>query len=229
MREKAAPPAVAGKGTTPVVLKNRKLEWAAAVFSFALLFLFFWQYHHWRGRSYDAYSANKAMAASAALLLCAALALGPLDRLTKGLPRLLRLRRPFGVTGAMLAASHILIAISAVERFDAAYYREHWPAWICGGAAVTGFIFLWGLSYEKEFTRIGRERWKRIHRWGWFFLALVAGHILFLGKAPEWVEWFRTGKEPVPPGTVIPAAAIFATLALRFAEHLVLSRWGRHQ
>ena len=120
MREKAASRAAAGKRTTPVVLKNRKREWSVAVLVFALLFLFVWQYHYWRGWPYGAESANKAVAISAVLFLCAALSLGPLDRLAGGLPRLLRLRRPFGVTGAILAALELdgVVTLAQVPELD---------------------------------------------------------------------------------------------------------------
>lgn len=208
----------------PIILRSRGWEWALALALYTAFFLFMWEYHRWRGKPYTLFSANKGLAIAACLLFCIALSLGPLHRLTGGLRKMLRLRRALGLVAAFFMTVHVAFSIFVVDRFDLAYFLEKWPAWIFGAAALIGLATLWATSYRWALDRYGPEGWKRMHSIGFVFLALIAAHIVSLGKVPNWIAWFETHDQPVPPGTVIPSTAIVLTLLLRGLDRLAGNR-----
>jgi DMSO/TMAO reductase YedYZ heme-binding membrane subunit len=209
---------------SPIILRSRGWEWALALALYTAFFLFMWEYHRWRGKPYTLFSANKGLAIAACLLFCIALSLGPLHRLTGGLRRALRLRRALGLTGAFFMIVHVVFSIFVVERFDLAYFIEKWPSWIFGAGALIGFAILWATSYHWALEKYGPEGWKRMHSIGFLFLALIAAHIVSLGKVPNWIAWFETYNQPVPPGTMIPSTAVVLTLLLRGLDRLAGNR-----
>jgi DMSO/TMAO reductase YedYZ heme-binding membrane subunit len=210
-----------------IVTKNRAWEWGISLLVFAALFMLMWEYHRWRAKPFSVFSANKAVAIATTLLCCLSLALGPFYRLTGKLPSLLRLRRPFGVTGVFFMCLHLVLAFFFVDRFDLEYYIAHWPAWVFGFVAFAGFLFLWHLSFAGALRRYGALRWRGYFRWAWVLVLLVVVHILFLGKMPNWVAWCETVDYPVPPGTTVPSLAVCLTLLLRLADRF--SKRGRRE
>jgi DMSO/TMAO reductase YedYZ heme-binding membrane subunit len=197
-------------------MKSRTGEWCLCVFLFVILFLVVLEYHRWRSKPYSVFTANKAIAESSALLFCLALALGPINLLTGIYSTALRLRRFLGLTGAFFM----------VKEFDVAYYWGHWVAWVFGAMTFTGFLFLWTTSYPWALEHFGRDDWKRVHRAGYFFLAMIVLHIVSLGKVANWINWFKTHDQPVPPGTTIPSTAILLVLLLRLADWFIKRRRG---
>jgi len=209
-----------------VILKNRSGEWLAAVLVYAVFFLIMLEYHRWRQKPYSFFTANKAMAISSSLLFCLALFLGPLYRLTGRFENTLRLRRCFGLVGAGFLIPHLVLSLFLVDRFDWEYYFEKWPSWLFAAASLAGFARLAAASYERDFRRLGKERWIRLQQWGPVFLALIVVHIVFLGKVPNWIAWCQTIDLPVPPGTTVPSTAVILTLALRAVDRFAASRRG---
>ncbi len=196
----------------PITMNNKRWEWVFSFLVYAGIFLFMWEYHRWRDRPYTLFTANKAMAIASCLLLSFSLALGPLCRLTGKFHRGLRLRRPLGVIAAVFIVLHVLVSLFLVVKFDLAYYMEHWLSSVFGATALIGFLILWATSYKWALNKFGRSRWKALHVTGYFFLAFVILHILAHGKFPNWILWFRTFNQPVPPGTMIPS--FFASIAI---------------
>ena len=221
-------PAKEGRRTSaPIILKNHRSEWIAAILLFAILALFLVEYHRWRGKPWSLLTLNKGMAIAATLLLALSLSLGPVRRIL-GLPTSIhRLRRSLALTGAFFMILHLPLSIFFVDRFDPAYFGRYWLSWVFGGAAFLGFGFMAATSFPWALKRYGRAGWDRIHGPGILFLVLVAVHIIFLGKPAGWLRWLREGVEPVPPGTTIPTIAVLAVLMLRGTVRLRARRAAR--
>jgi len=46
-------------------------------------------------------------------------------------------------------------------------------------------------------------------------------HIIALGKLPNWILWFKTFNQPVPPGTMIPSTIAGLTILLKIVDSAV--------
>jgi DMSO/TMAO reductase YedYZ heme-binding membrane subunit len=196
----------------PITMYNKRWEWVFSLLLYAGIFLFMWKYHRWRDRPYSLFTANKALAIASSLLFSFSLALGPLCRLTGKLHRSLRLRRPLGVTASVFIVLHVFISLCVIEKFDMEYYRQHWLSLVFCTVLLIGFLLLSATSYKWALRKLGPGRWKALHFTGYFFLAFVILHILAHGKFPNWIQWFRTFNQPVPPGTMVPS--FFAAIAI---------------
>ncbi len=115
---------------------------------------------------------------------------------------------------------HLVLSLLLVDRFDLAYFVDNWFSWIFGSAALGGFTAMWFLSYPGAVRRRGIEVWKKVHRLGYIFLLLILFHIVCLGKAANWLLWLEALDKPVPPGTVVPSAAIVFTLCVRLVDRV---------
>lgn len=208
----------------PIAINNKWWEWVFSFLVYAGVFLFMWEYHRWRDRPYSLFTANKALAIASSLLFSFSLALGPLCRLTGKFHRSLRLRRPLGVTASVFIVLHVLVSLFLVGKFDLAYYMEHWLSCVFGATALIGFLLLWATSYKWALKKLGRGRWKALHVTGYVFLAFVILHILAHGKFPNWILWFRTFNQPVPPGTMVPSFFAAITILLKVTDRVVSGR-----
>ncbi|MFH0937809.1 MAG: ferric reductase-like transmembrane domain-containing protein [Planctomycetota bacterium] len=199
------------------------------------LFWFFWEYYFWRGKPLSLFSANKALAIAAVVLFCLSGVFGPLHRFFGGLPRMVRLRRPFGIVAAFFALVHIGISLWLLASDEhliskktlIGYLLTNWLSMICGLAATIGFGILWATSYTVTFQRFGPELWQKLHALTWVFLILVLLHFAVVGinfstnpygKISNWVKWFQERKPPLPPGTMIPFAIGMLALLLKAAD-----------
>lgn len=206
---------------SPIVMENKQWEWMFSFLVYAGAFLLMWEYHVARGRPYSLFTANKAVAIASSVLFSFCFALGPLYRLTGKFRRALRLRRPLGITAAVFIALHVVASLLLVEKFDLIYYTEYWLSCVFGVTALAGFLLLWATSYKWALKRLGRGRWKGIHKMGYIFLALVTLHVITPGKLPNWILWFKTFSQPVPPGTVVPSVIAGLTILLKIFDSAV--------
>ncbi len=205
----------------PIVISNKWWEWVVSLALYVAVFLLMWEYHRWRNRPYSFFTANKAMAITSTLLFSFSLALGPLYRLTGRFRQAIRMRRTLGLTAAGFIVLHICTSLFGVEKFDLAYFRQHYLSFVFSSIALTGFMLLSGTSYQWALTRLGRYRWETLHSMGYVFLIFVVLHILALGKFPNWIQWFRTLNRPVPPGTMVPCFFVALTTSLKIFEFAV--------
>ncbi|MHC4891545.1 MAG: ferric reductase-like transmembrane domain-containing protein [Planctomycetota bacterium] len=210
----------------PITMNNKRWEWVFSVLVYAGVFLFMWEYHRWRGRPYSLFTANKALAIASCLLLSFSLALGPLYRLTGRFRQAIRIRRSLGVTAAVFIVLHVLVSLFLVGEFDLAYYMKYWLSSVFGATALIGFLMLWATSYKWALRKLGRGRWKALHATGYLFLAFVVLHILAHGKFPNWILWFRTFNQPVPPGTMVPSFFASVTILLKVIDRVVYAKMG---
>jgi DMSO/TMAO reductase YedYZ heme-binding membrane subunit len=208
----------------PIVISNKWWEWVVSLALYAVVFLLMWEYHRWRDRPYSLFTANKAMAIASTLLFSFSLALGPLYRLTGRFRQAIRMRRTLGLTAAGFIVLHICISLFGVEKFDFAYYRQNWLSYVFSSIAMIGFLLLSVTSYKRAFVWLGQNKWKNLHSMGYFFLAFVVLHILALGKFPNWIQWFRTLNQPVPPGTMVPCFFMTLTISLKVFEFAVVRK-----
>jgi len=206
MEEKCSP-----RSNSPIVVKNKPREWLLAVGIWMVIFCVMLEYHRWRGKPYSLFTADKATAISSALLVCFALGLGPLYRITGGLKRLIRMRRPLGMFAVVMMAPHMLMALFFLpHKFDLAFFLKHWLSFILGMSAFIGFVVVFAISFRRGIERLGRNKWKSLQRFSYVLLLVVLLHFMVLGKPVNWVRWFAplfVGEgppKPVPPGTFVP-------------------------
>lgn len=202
----------------PIIVRNSMLQWSISFVIYASLFMLMLEYHRWRGKPYSLFTINKAIAIASSLLLSFSLALGPLCRLTGKVNKAIRLRRTLGITGVIFILLHILLSLFFVEKFDFSYYCKNWFSTIFGIAALIGFLLLWATSYKYALKQLGQNRWKHIQTSGYLFLTFAILHIVMLNKIPNWILWFKTFNQPVPPGTIIPSVIATVVILLKIAD-----------
>jgi len=185
---------------------------------YAGAFLLMWEYHRWRGGPYSLFTANKAIAIASSLLFSFSLALGPLQRLTGKFHTAICLRRTLGVTAATFMVLHVVLSVFFVKKFDLSYYSQNRLSIVFGAIAFLGFLLLWATSYRWAPERLGQDKWKSLQTTGYFFLALIVLHIVVLGKIPNWILWFKTFNQPVPPGTMIPSVIAALVILLKIVD-----------
>lgn len=210
----------ASTAPSPIIMANTCGEWLLAFAFCALVWWFMLAYHDWwRGKPYSLATANEAFALAGVYGLSLSLSLGPLRRLSGGLPRAIRLRRPLGLCAGLCAAIHALLTLLVMnDKYDWAYYSKHWDLLLLGSLALLLLSALCALSWPAALRRVGEERWRRVQAKGYLCLALVLVHFVVLGKFGKWVEWFRLHDQPAPPGT-LPAFLVGVA-------PLVLKAWG---
>jgi len=126
------------------------------------------------------------------VLLCAALAIGPLNVLRRGQPLLNNvLRRDLGIWSGLTGIVHLYAATGVV--MSPAYFRDYitgppedplpgWAGWVGTGSILAGYaiglLFLWllAISNDRALRRFGRERWKRIQRRAYIVFSLSVAH-----------------------------------------------------
>jgi len=202
----------------PIITRNKLWEWSISFIIYIGLFLLMLEYHGWRGRPYSLFTANKAIAIASSLLFSFSLVLGPLRRLTGKFRKAIRLRRTLGVTAAIFMVLHVALSLFFVEKFDLSYYSQNWLSIVFGAIALVGFLLLWATSYQGAVDRLGQGRWKCIQTTGYIFLLLIILHIVVLGKIPNWILWFKTFNQPVPPGTMVPSVVAAVVILFKIVD-----------
>ncbi len=126
------------------------------------------------------------------LLLCAALAIGPLNVRRRGQPLLNHpLRRDLGIWSALTGLGHLAAATGVVMTPD--YFRAFitgppddplpgWAGWIGTLFIIVGYVIgilllrLLAVSSDRALRRLGKERWKRIQRSAYVVFGLTVTH-----------------------------------------------------
>ena len=203
-------------------MANSWREWLVAFGFCGLVWWFMLAYHDWwRGKPYSLATANEAFALAALYGLSFSLLLGPLHRLSGGLPGAIRLRRPLGLWAALCAAVHALLTLLVMnDKYDWAYHCKHWDLLTLGILAMALLLVLCTLSWPAALRSVGEKRWRLAQRAGYLVVALVLLHFTVLGKSGKWVEWFRLHDQPAPPGTLPAFVVGLAALALKAFEVL---------
>lgn len=210
---------------SPIVIANKWWEWIISFGIYAGVFLLMIEYHSWRAKPYSLFTTNKSLAIASALCICFALSLGPLYRLTGKFRKAIRLRRPLGLVAVLLVIVHVTISLLLLpQKFDLSYYAENWPSLASGAAALLGFLVLAAISFSRVLERLGLAKWKAIQSYGYVLLVLVLAHFVVLGTPANWLEWFITFNQPVPPGTLVPFVFGTAVILLKATELMILRR-----
>jgi molybdate transport system substrate-binding protein len=195
------------------VFSNTPGQWLGAGVVWALLFAAAFGYHLARNNPVIWFTANKCFGIGAVLAIACALAIGPLNRLSKQrLAGLLPWRRSLGVMGAVAAVPHVVLSLVAFpEKFPLAWYAEHWISIVAAALGVAVLAVLVVYSWPRGYRQLGPTWWLRLHKLSWLALGLVLAHVLLLGKVPGWIKWFQTFDKPLPPGAF--ATAVLVSLA----------------
>lgn len=128
----------------------------------------------------------RALAITAVLLLHVILVIGPLCRLRPAFLPLLYNRRHLGVTMALLACAHAILAIGYYGGFGdrnpfAAVLDplgvEGVPFELLGFAALLVFITMAATSHDFWLANLGARYWKSLHMCVYFAYALVLAHV----------------------------------------------------
>ncbi len=128
---------------------------------------------------------TRAVGWCAAVALVATLSLTPLSRLARRARRVVRFQRPLGISAALLAILHALIALGGPLE-DAWASVLSWPYLRAGLLALSILVALLITSFPR-LTRALRVRlWKPLHRLSYAAGALVVLHLYLGPYAPRW-------------------------------------------
>lgn len=144
-----------------------------------------------------------ALADSAVMFLSATLAIGPLRVLRGGRPAVhLPWRRVLGVTGALLAAAHVLVALtihgsllrflhqffvttpSFADPFTVRRSVRGYANWV-GLAAISVLLVLAFVSRSSWLRRLGSRRWKLAQRSIYLAFAAIALHAFLYWRVEQ--------------------------------------------
>ena len=209
---------------SPIVTRNPYWQWIVSLAACAAVTLFMFAYHDWwRAKPYSWGTLNETSAQGAIFGLCVALALGPLARFFPRLfENLVGLRRTFGVSAALFAALHVLIALIPLwNKFGWKYITENPLMVSLGFCAAAIMLVMATISFNGMPARMGAERWIKIQKLGYLAVVLACAHFLVLGKVSGWQEWFRTHNHPMPPGSLPVCVVAAIPLLLRGLELIV--------
>lgn len=192
-----------------------------------------WVDHPGRKASSQTWRTSTSLALSAVLFLSATLSVGPVRVLRGRSPAVhLPWRRALGVTGAVLAATHIVVALNvhgslwrAWEQFFTGRPTLDDPIVIRGGArgyanylGLLAGVALLGLAFVSRtawLRRLGAARWKTAQRATYLVLALVALHALLYWRVERRLLLHRAMVLAPIIGTVILQISAAATHARR--------------
>jgi hypothetical protein len=205
-----------------IVTANRPSEWALALTIVLAAGFAMMEYHRlWRGKGYSWLVANECAAIAGTVGIALALALGRLRSV-----RLLRLRRPLGISAVLAVTVHGLVSLFVLPQYDWAYFVSHWLPMLLGIAALAGLAALVALSYPWALRRMAPALWKRWQACSYILLAAALTHFVLLDKFDAWLNWFRTHDPPAPPGTLIPFAFGVLALGLKLS-HVVVTHTAK--
>ncbi len=208
-------------------MNNTVWEWCTGAILCAVFFGFMWAYHDWwRGKTYTCATANEACALAGLYGMALAYLFGPLFRLHCLDARVLRWRRPVGVTAVAFALTHMLLTFFPLSnKYGWSFFASHWVTLGLGIVAMLWLLLLAVLSFRQVAIRIAMESWRRIQQWGLILLPLVVVHYVVLGKIAKWAEWFG-GKDPhpAPPGTLVGGCVVLLVLIVRGVDWAISAR-----
>ncbi|MBI4833323.1 MAG: hypothetical protein HY811_00685 [Planctomycetes bacterium] len=206
------------------VLQNTVVQWIVSIAIYLALGGFFMWYYSVRGYSYDLFTVNKGIALAALFSICISISLGPLSRFIIFIGKLLPYRRTLGMIGAYMVVAHITLSFFFLpEIFPLEWFLEHWPTIIFCIPAVLLLLMIALLSYPSGFKWLVKKKLQFFPKFVWLALGFALGHILFLGKIPDWIEWIKTFYTPLPHATL--PASIFCIIVL-FLKLLDII-WGK--
>ena len=165
------------------------------------------------------FMANKGMAITAAVLIGAAVAIGPMARWFAACRPWAASRREIGLAGFGWALIHVCTALlPLLERFPWSWYLERPLVIIAGATALLLLIVIAASSNRRALRWMGGRKWKLTQRLVHVVIALIVIHFVAMGKAANWVVWYRgegTEQTSLPPGTLMLSVALLALLAVR--------------
>jgi len=142
----------------------------------------------------DLYTANKAFANTAVVLLGIVLLLGPLSRFFDFVDKDVQYRKELGVVAMYAAFIH-----GAVTYFFLSDYFPH--QWLytsgllillSGLLALALLFFLFLISRTPIKLALGAQRWWFLQNWGIRICFLIIAFHLAVQKMPAWISWYRT-------------------------------------
>jgi len=195
------------------VLQNKTIQWIISIAVYLLAFGFFMWYYYAQGYPYSLLTVNKCIALASLFSIGVAISMGPLSRFFGIIKNLLSYRRTMGMTGAYLVILHIIISVFFLqETFPLQWFMEHW---ICVIFCVPAFLLLLiitVLSYPRGFKFLVQHKLQFFPKLVWLAFAFALGHILFMGKIPDWIEWLKTFDTPLPHAAL--PASVFCIIVL---------------
>lgn len=178
-------------------------------------------YYSVRGYPYSLLTVNKGIALAAIFSIGISISMGPLSRFFVFIQKLLPYRRALGMTGAYMVILHITLSIFFLpEMFPLQWFLDRWPTIIFCLPAFFLLLVISLLSYPAGFKRLVQTKLQFFPQFVWLALGFTLGHILFLGKIPAWIEWFKTFDTPVPPATLPASIFCIIVLSLKLVDIL---------
>jgi len=203
------------------VFSNKTTHWVICGFIYLGFFTFFIWYHIVRGKPFSLWTTEKCTAIASVYCLGLALALGPLSRFIPSFDKLLPYRRTLGLTAAFMSIPHVILAIFYLplkfpekysEKYFLSWFVSHWITVVLGFLVLVLFMIIVAYSYPSGIRKLGKRKWMILQKFSYLVMIMAVLHLLFMGKVPGWIEWFKTHDKPFPPGTF--ATTIFCLLVL---------------
>lgn len=166
--------------------------------------------------------ANKAIAATALVVLGIVLLLGPLSRAYDRFDRWVLYRKELGILALAASAIHVYLSMFPLSKGNpfGFYLSKPVPA----AFGLLGFLLMIGLfvtSFESIKNRIGASRWWKLQYHGVRLAGIVIALHLVILKAPGWVDWWN---RVFPPGVARPYLPPASLLAALFTLFVILVR-----
>jgi DMSO/TMAO reductase YedYZ heme-binding membrane subunit len=166
---------------------------------------------------------NKALALSSVTIVALSFAIGPLARMNSArFNPWMRDRKLFGLVGYGMAAVHTMITLMLFTPANYPKFFDSTTQQINGtgqlavlfgvlALAVTTLLAITSINPIRQ--SMGVAQWRKLHQFGVSSLALLAGHIVFMGFA----GWMKpeTWLGGLPPITLIAIVPVLGVALLR--------------
>lgn len=169
--------------------------------------------------------ANKAIAATALVVLGIVLLIGPLCRVYDRLDRWAIYRKELGILAFIASAIHVYLSMFPLSRGGPFGFYLARPAPAAFG--LFGLLLMIGLfiiSFESIKNRLGASRWWKLQYRGVRLAGIAAALHLAVLKAPGWIDWWNgrfptdVARPSLPPASLLAALFAVFVLLVRLSE-----------
>lgn len=181
------------------------------------------------------YLLNKAVACAALLMIMLSYVFSAAHHFWKSLRSGLALRRPFGITGFILALLHVGMAFIVTDpaapgtaKFPFPdYFTTHWSAMVPAGLALIYFCYACAISIKPArfcTTASATAVWRRRLRFGYVATLLALLHAGML-KYEGWLTWIETSTPALPPLSLIAISCCLVLVVLKGIQLIQIRRF----
>lgn len=169
--------------------------------------------------------ANKAVAATALVVLGFVLLLGPLSRIYDRFDRWVLYRKELGILALVAAAIHVYLSMFPLSKGNplGSFFTNPVPATF-GLIGFLTFLGLFVFSFGRVKNKLGDTIWWKLQYHGVRLAGIAAVLHLVMLKTPGWVNWWN-GRFPtdverpsLPPASLLAALFALFVILVRLSE-----------